>query len=123
MIGYVMVGTNDLEKSKSFYDAVLGELGGKRTMAGERMQGWGNGKSPVMFMVCKPYDEKPASVGNGTMISLAAASKDVVGKVHAKAMSLGAKDEGAPGPRGDSGFYAGYFRDGDGNKLCVFTMG
>ena len=123
MIGYVMVGSNDLEKSKSFYDGVLGELGGKRTMGSERMQGWGNGKSPVMFAVCKPYDEKPASVGNGTMISLAAPSKEAVAKVHAKAMSLGAKDEGAPGPRGDGGFYGAYFRDADGNKLCVFTMG
>jgi len=122
MIGYVMVGSNDLEKSKSFYDGVLGELGGKRTMGSERMQGWGNGKSPVMFAVCKPYDEKPASVGNGTMISLAAPSKEAVAKVHAKAMSLGAKDEGAPGPRGDGGFYGAYFRDADGNKLCVFTM-
>jgi len=122
MIGYTLVGTNDLEKSKAFYDAVLGELGGKRTMTSDRMQGWGNSQSPVMFGVCKPYDDKPATFGNGTMISLMAPSTDVVGKAYAKAISLGAKDEGAPGPRGDSGFYAGYFRDTDGNKLCIFTM-
>ena len=123
MIGYITIGTNDFEKSKAFYDAVLGELGGKRAMTNDHMQGWSNGKSPVMFMVCKPHDQKPASFGNGTMISLAAPSKESVAKVHAKAMSLGAKDEGAPGPRGDGGFYGAYFRDADGNKLCVFTMG
>jgi catechol 2,3-dioxygenase-like lactoylglutathione lyase family enzyme len=123
MIGYVTIGTNDFEKSKAFYDGVLAELGGKRTMASDRMQGYGNGQSPVMLAICKPHDEKPATHGNGTMISLAAPSHDVIKKVHAKALALGAKDEGAPGPRGTSGFYAGYFRDPDGNKLCVFKMG
>jgi catechol 2,3-dioxygenase-like lactoylglutathione lyase family enzyme len=121
MIGYVTLGTNDFEKSKAFYDAVLGEMGGKRTMTMDRIQGYGNEHSPVMFAVCKPYDEKPATSGNGTMISLAAPSREIVGKVHAKALSSGAKDEGAPGLRGDT-FYGAYFRDLDGNKLCVFTM-
>ena len=123
MIGYITIGTNDFEKSKSFYDAVLGELGGKRTMTNDHMQGWSNGQTPVMFAVCKPHDGNPATFGNGTMISLLASSKDAVGNAHAKALSLGARDEGAPGPRGDSGFYGAYFRDADGNKLCVFTMG
>ena len=121
MIGYVTLGTNDFEKSKAFYDTVLAELGGKRTMTMDRIQGYGNGASPVMFAICKPYDEKPATVGNGTMISLAAPSAEVVGKVHAKALAAGAKDEGAPGLRGDT-FYGAYFRDLDGNKICVFTM-
>src|SRR5271170_719969 len=123
MIGYVMVGTNDLEKSRTFYDALLVDLGGKRTMTTDRMQGYGNGQSPVMFAVCKPNDEKPATFGNGTMVSLAAPSREVVDKVHTKALSLGAKDEGAPGPRGTGGFYGAYFRDLDGNKFCVFKMG
>lgn len=122
MIGYTLIGTNDLDKARSFYDGVLAELGGKRTMTSERMQGYGNGQSPVMFGVCKPYDTKSASVGNGTMISLAAPSREVVDKVHKKALSLGARDEGAPGERG-TGFYGAYFRDLDGNKLCVFKMG
>ena len=122
MIGYVLVGSNDLEKAKSFYDGVLAELGGKRTMTGERMQGYGNGQTPVMFAVCKPYDEKTATVGNGTMVSLLASSREMVDKAHKKALSLGAKDEGAPGLRGDT-FYGAYFRDLDGNKLCVFKMG
>lgn len=123
MIGYVMVGTNNLEKAKTFYDGVLAELGGKRSMANDRMQGWSNTQSPAMFMVCKPYDEKPATHGNGSMVSLAAPSREAVDKVHKKALSLGAKDEGAPGARGDGGFYGAYFRDPDGNKICVFKMG
>jgi len=120
MIGYVTVGTNDLEKAKAFYDSLLGELGGKRTMTMDRMQFYGAGNGP-MVAVCKPYDEMPATGGNGTMISLSAASREAVDKVHAKALAGGAKDEGAPGLRGDT-FYGGYFRDLDGNKLCVFTM-
>jgi catechol 2,3-dioxygenase-like lactoylglutathione lyase family enzyme len=123
VIGYTLIGTNDLEKARKFYDGVLGELGGKRGMSNDRMQGWSNGQSPVMFGVCKPYDEKPATNGNGSMISLAAPSREAVDKVHKKAISLGAKDEGAPGARGDGGFYGAYFRDPDGNKICVFKMG
>jgi predicted lactoylglutathione lyase len=120
MIGYVTLGTNEFEKAKTFYDAVLGELGGKRTMTMDRMQGYGAGNG-AMLVVCKPYDEKQATAGNGTMISLSASSRDVVGKVHATALASGATDEGAPGLRGDA-FYGAYFRDLDGNKLCVFTM-
>ena len=76
-----------------------------------------------MLAVCTPYDGKPATIGNGTMFSLAATHRsEMVDKVYAKAMSLGAKDEGAPGLRGDT-FYGAYFRDPDGNKLCVFKAG
>jgi catechol 2,3-dioxygenase-like lactoylglutathione lyase family enzyme len=119
MIGYVTVGTNDLEKAKAFYDALAAELGARRTFASERMQGYGGGGA--MLAVCTPHDGKSATVGNGTMVSLAAPSKEVVDKVHAKALALGAKDEGAPGPRSDT-FYGAYFRDPDGNKICVFKM-
>ena len=69
-----------------------------------------------------PFDGKPATVGNGTMVSLVVDATDKVDRVHAKALALGGKDEGPAGPRGD-GFYAGYFRDPDGNKLNVFCMG
>lgn len=122
MIGYVLVGTNNFAKATTFYDGVLGELGAKRSMTNERMQGYNVKGSPVMFGVCKPYDEKAASVGNGTMVSLAAPSRELVDKVHAKALASGAKDEGAPGLRGGN-FYGAYFRDLDGNKLCIFNMG
>ena len=75
-----------------------------------------------MLSVIKPFDKKPATVGNGVMVSLVANGKKQVDAIHRKALELGAKDEGAPGPRGD-GFYAGYFRDPDGNKLNAFFMG
>jgi predicted lactoylglutathione lyase len=122
MIGYATLGANDFEKSKAFYDKVLADLGGKRTMTNDRMQGYGNGQSPVMLAVCKPYDGKAASSGNGAMIALAAPSREVVDKTHAAAMAAGGTDEGAPGLRGGN-FYGAYFRDLDGNKLCVFHMG
>jgi len=122
MIGYTLVGTNDLERAKKFYDAALAGLGAGRTMSGERMQGYGVKGNPVMFGVCTPHDGKPATFGNGTMISLIAPSREVVDKVHKDALAAGAKDEGAPGLRGDT-FYGAYFRDLDGNKLCVFKMG
>jgi catechol 2,3-dioxygenase-like lactoylglutathione lyase family enzyme len=121
MIGYVTIGTNNFEKSKTFYDGVLAELGGKRTMTGERMQGYGT-KGGAMLAVCKPYDQKPATPGNGTMVALSAESRELVDKTYAKAMASGATDEGAPGLRGDT-FYGAYFRDPDGNKICIFKMG
>ena len=121
MIGYVTVGSNDLERAKGFFDAVLAELGGKRSFGFDRMQGYSAGAGPAMA-VCLPYDEAPATVGNGMMVSLAAPSRALVEKVHATALAQGAADEGAPGLRGDT-FYGAYFRDLDGNKFCVFQAG
>ncbi|HXL99774.1 MAG TPA: VOC family protein [Rhizomicrobium sp.] len=121
MLGYTTIGSNDFEKSKAFYDALLAELGGKRVFANERIQFYGSGQGG-MLAVCKPYDEKGATPGNGTMIALSAASKEIVDKAYAKALSLGATDEGAPGQRLPT-FYGAYFRDADGNKVCIFKMG
>lgn len=122
MIGYVTLGSNDFEKAKAFYDAVLAPLGAERTMSGETMQGYGGPGEGPMLGVCKPYDGKPASGGNGTMVALAAKSRAIVDTVHAAALAAGGADEGAPGLRGDT-FYGAYFRDLDGNKLCVFHYG
>jgi len=72
--------------------------------------------------VALPYDGKPATIGNGCMVALVVDSTAKVDALHARALALGASDEGAPGPRGE-GFYAGYFRDLDGNKLNFFCMG
>jgi catechol 2,3-dioxygenase-like lactoylglutathione lyase family enzyme len=121
MIGYVTVGTNNLERAGAFYDALLKELGAERGMVDDRYIGWATSSKGPMFMAIKPFDEKPATVGNGMMISLLASSKEQVDRVYQKAISLGAIDEGAAGPRGEH-FYGGYFRDLDGNKLCVFIM-
>jgi catechol 2,3-dioxygenase-like lactoylglutathione lyase family enzyme len=123
MIGYATIGTNDLERATKFYDAVLEPLGGKRTFAnGERMQFYGSAGSPAMIAVSKPYDEKPATVGNGSMFGLPAASKEQVDAAHVAALAAGGTCDGPPGQRLPT-FYGAYFRDLDGNKVCVFKMG
>ena len=116
------LGTNDLERAARFYDALLAEVGAKRFMETERFIAWAVSPTAPGIGVGRPFDGKAASVGNGVMVALVVDSKAKVDTVHAKALSLGAKDEGAVGPRGE-GFYAGYFRDPDGNKLNVFYMG
>ena len=121
MIGYTSVGTNDLEKAVAFYDELLAELGAGRFMQSDRFIAWAVAPDQPAFSVCLPYDGKQATSGNGTMIALIADSTEKVDAVYAKAMQLGAADEGPPGPRMD-GFYAAYFRDLDGNKLNVFHM-
>jgi len=121
MIGYVTVGTNDFPRAAKYYDALLAELGAKRTMDFKTFVVWSRKGGPGIALT-KPYDGKAATIGNGMMVALAAKSKEQVDAIYAKAISLGATDEGKPGPRGD-GFYAGYFRDLDGNKFNAFFMG
>ncbi len=123
MIGYITLGTNELAKAGAFYDAVLGVLGAKRISDGDRMIMWGVGPGAPMFAVCLPYDEKPATFGNGTMISLGTESREQAKQVYEAAIANGGADEGEPGVRGDGPFYGGYFRDLDGNKLVAFNMG
>lgn len=122
MIGYVTIGTNDFERATAFYDELMTLIGAGRFMEEETFVAWATSPEAPGLSVTKPYDGKPATVGNGMMVALAAKSTDQVDTLHAKAMELGGTDEGAPGPRGDSGFYAAYFRDLDGNKLSVFCM-
>jgi predicted lactoylglutathione lyase len=122
MIGYTTLGTNDLKRAGAFYDALLAEMGAKRAMEMETFIAWATEPNTPMVSVIKPFDGKPATVGNGVMVALAASSKEQVNAVYKKALALGGKDEGAPGPRGP-GFYAAYFRDLDGNKLNAFFMG
>jgi len=122
MIGYVTLGTNDLPRAAAFYDALLAEIGAKRLWEVDRGIAWGVAWDKPSLGVMKPFDGKPATVGNGVMAAIVVNSKEKVDRVYRKAIELGAKDEGAVGPRGDN-FYAGYFRDPDGNKLNVFCMG
>ncbi|HFB55198.1 MAG TPA: VOC family protein [Hellea balneolensis] len=123
MIGYQMVGTNKFEESAAFYDALLGELGAKRMMEDEgKFIAWAVKPGQPAFSICRPYDGNDACVGNGCMTALSADSPEMVDRIYAKAIELGAVDEGPAGPRGDGGFYAGYFRDPDGNKLNIFCM-
>jgi predicted lactoylglutathione lyase len=122
MIGYVTLGTNDFSRAAQFYDALLGEIGAGRAMETERYVAWASAPNQPMLLIIKPFDGQPATVGNGVMVAFAMDSKEKVDAFHRKALQLGAKDEGAPGPRG-TGFYAAYFRDLDGNKLDAFYIG
>jgi predicted lactoylglutathione lyase len=122
MIGYVTLGTNDIARAARFYDALLAEFGAKRAMEMESFIAWSTAPGTPMLAVIKPFDKKPATGGNGVMVALQASSKAQVDAIHRKALELGGKDEGPPGPR-MPGFYAGYFRDLDGNKLNAFFMG
>ena len=123
MIGYVTLGTNDVERAGKFYDELFSTIGVSRGMESDTFIAWSPGPNVPAVSVIKPFDGQEATVGNGTMVALTFDSRDKVDAIHAKALELGAKDEGAAGPRGDSGFYAGYFRDLDGNKLAAFCMG
>ena len=120
MIGYVLLGTGDIGRAAAFYDALLGVIGAGRFMESERFIAWAVAPDKPSLGVCLPYDGKAASVGNGTMIALTVDSRDKVDAMFHKALELGATDEGPPGPRGTSGFYAAYFRDLDGNKLNCY---
>jgi len=125
MIGYVMVGSNDIPRARAFWDPIVEMLGAKA------MAGWSDEKrvfyaaapNTPLFSVTTPADGNKATVGNGTMLAFPAASQDAVKAIYDKAIALGGKDEGAPGPRGAGGFYGAYFRDPDGNKVCIFKMG
>lgn len=122
MIGYVTLGTNNYGDAANFYDDLLGSLGAKRVLEADNFIAWSTGMGAPAISIIKPFDGKPATVGNGVMVAIACDSKERVDAVHAKALELGGNDEGAPGPRGDN-FYAGYFRDLDGNKLNAFYFG
>lgn len=122
MIGYVTIGTTDMEKSKAFWLAALESLGAKLLMDIGRIAFIGESMEKPILAPCLPYDEKDQSPGNGNMIALACKSTEQVDALYAKVIELGAADEGAPGER-MPGFYGAYFRDLDGNKAVFFKMG
>jgi predicted lactoylglutathione lyase len=122
MIGYVMLGTNKFDKAAAFYDSLLGSLGASRMMEADSFIAWGTGVGSPAISICKPHDGKAATVGNGVMVAIPVDSREKVDALYAKAIELGGSDEGAPGQRSDT-FYAGYFRDLDGNKLNAFYWG
>ena len=122
MIGYVTVGTNDLQRAAKFYDAIASEMGVSRMMDFETFIAWGTPDGPAGIAATKPFDGNTATVGNGTMVALQARDQDQVHQLYEIALANGGTDEGAPGPRGEDGFYAAYFRDPDGNKLNAFVM-
>lgn len=126
MIGYTTLGTNDLPRATAFYDALFKSVDIHRIMELPTIAAWGTSWTKPIFGIAKPYDGKPATVGNGTMVALGMRTREKVRRVHARALELGGSDEGESGVRGIEGsqaFYACYFRDLDGNKLCFFRVG
>ena len=128
MIGYVTLGSNDLERARAFYAALVAEIGGREVKRFEEngftMYGIGRGQPAIC--ITKPYNGKAAVAGNGNMVAIVLKERAQVDALHAKALALGGTDEGAPGVRGEEGpqaFYGAYFRDPDGNKLCAFRIG
>lgn len=124
MFDYVTVGTNNLPRAITFYDAVLSPLGAGRLATDDREAGYGPAGGPGLFWVNRPFDGRPATVGNGAMPCFAAPSRAAVDAFHAAGLAHGGTDEGAPGLRPyGPGFYAAYLRDPDGNKLsAVFRI-
>ncbi len=124
MLSHVHIGIADYDRALAFYSALLAELGLERRFA-ERDKGWAGWRSPgvarPLFLIGRPFDGRAADAGNGQMIALLAPDRATVDRCHALALSLGGRDEGAPGlrPHYHADYYGAYFRDPDGNKLCV----
>ena len=121
MIGYVTLGTNDLAKAAPFYDALAAELGVQRMMEFDTFIAWGEPGGAPGIGLTRPFNGDAASIGNGVMVALAAKDTEQVQRIYDIALANGGTCEGPPGDRG-GGFYAGYFRDLDGNKLNAFVM-
>lgn len=127
MIGYVTLGTDDLERARGYFDALFATIGAKRLLQLEDQRGftmYGVAMNRPGVVITRPYDGQPAHHGNGNMVALVMDSTDKVDAFHAKAIELGGTDEGAPGYRGDPkfGYYFAYFRDPDGHKFAVFNI-
>jgi catechol 2,3-dioxygenase-like lactoylglutathione lyase family enzyme len=121
MLGYTTIGTSDMDRACAFYDALLGEIGGSQLMGMDRIKFYGTSPDAAMLAICIPYNEEPQACGNGNMIAINGGDRATVDKLYAKAMELGATDEGEPGERMPV-FYGAYVRDLDGNKICFFEM-
>jgi catechol 2,3-dioxygenase-like lactoylglutathione lyase family enzyme len=131
MIGYVTMGTDDLDRARAFYAALVGTIGGSELMRMSDSEAngftlYGTGWGQPGIAVTRPYDGQPMHRGNGHMAAIVVDERSKVDALHAKAVELGGCCEGQPGVRGEDGeqaFYAAYFRDPDGNKLCAFRIG
>ena len=123
MIGYVTIGTNDFERAAKFYDALFAVVGIERLWSHDTTAAYARSRDDTALCITVPHDGKPATVGNGVMAAIRVRSPAEVDAMHAKALELGGSDEGAPGSRGSSGFYGGYFRDLEGNKLNAYVAG
>ncbi|QFU18129.1 VOC family protein [Microvirga thermotolerans] len=120
MYSHTTIGANDLDRARSFYDAVLAPLGLRVRYSSPQILGYGAGGRPL-FLIVRPFDGGAPSPGNGNMIAFMAARRAQVDACHAAALANGGLDEGPPGlrPHYHPDYYGAYFRDLDGNKLCV----
>ena len=130
MLGYITLGTNDIAKARTYYDALLGSIGAKRLMEfGDDLGGftmWGTAWDKPGIALTHPHNGQSAVAGNGNMAAIVLDTRAKVDALHAKALELGGTCDGPPGLRGDEGpqaFYGAYFRDPEGNKFCAFRMG
>ena len=125
MYSHTTIGANDLARAKDFYDAVLEPLGLEIRYSGGGIIGWGLPGGRPQFLVVRPFDGGDPSVGNGSMIALLAETRSVVDACYAVAMAQGALDEGGPSlrPHYHRNYYGAYFRDPDGNKICIVCHG
>ena len=124
MIGYVMVGTNNLNDAIKFYDKVLEVIGLDRneTIEDDYAAYGAKGTKDIEFYVTKPFNKKDATFGNGTQITFLTSSRSNVDKFHEIGLKAGGTSEGSGGERPEgSGVYYSYLRDLDGNKICAFT--
>jgi catechol 2,3-dioxygenase-like lactoylglutathione lyase family enzyme len=121
MLGYATIGVNDMDRAVAFYDTLLAEVGAQQLIGMDRIKFYGTAPDAAMLAICIPYDEETPNPGNGNMVAIPGGTREGVDKLYAKAIELGATDEGEPGERMPV-FYGAYVRDPDGNKLCFFEM-
>ncbi len=121
MFAFITIGTNNLKKSSAFYNKILKPLKIKKVLSHNRYFGYAKKATPkkIELYLIRPHNKKKATIGNGTMITFKANSKKIINEFYKIGISLGAKDEGMPGPRHGKDYYA-YLRDLDGNKICIF---
>ncbi|MGC1504691.1 MAG: VOC family protein [Sulfitobacter sp.] len=123
MIGYTTIGVSDMERAKTFYSELFAKQGAKIVIDMGRIAFIGTKRGEPMLAVCEPYNKEAPTPGNGNMIAFTASSKEEIDALYARAIELGATDDGAPGQRITDRFYGAYVHDPDGNKICFFVFG
>ena len=123
MFTHMFLGSNDVERSRKFYDATMKELGYQNVVPPEAGMLVYSGPSGTL-VVGKPYDGQPATVSNGATLGLAAQDDETVTRWHQAGLANGGIDDGAPGPRerAPNNSVGAYLRAPDGNKVCAFHM-
>ncbi|XHS78352.1 VOC family protein [Burkholderiaceae bacterium UC74_6] len=126
MFSHVFVGVSDFDRALAFYGPVMAAVGARQRFvdASRPWAGWqpaeGEGARPL-FLIGRPFDQQPHQVGNGQMFAFMASTRAQVDAVHAAALQHGGRCEGVPGlrPEYHAHYYGAYFRDPEGNKLCI----